>query len=364
MAPRAQSTMIGPARPVEGATTRLEGGASHTVGRACLSPGPGRRHAGGTMHVHATSESSDHHHLVDPVRGGHRHRRRRLQDRVHPLRRRRRPTSLGADIPATHRGAAGRATGSGSPTTSRAFAEFDDDGRCVRHGYDGGGVIGATTVAPGPALHGGGRERCPTASSSRRSATAGCASRQTVGRPHRPAGAPPGAARRRSCSSSRPIAWTTLELDAPRRRHGRGPVGRRVAVPAALDLRRRRRRSPPRAGMTDFKDWAGHAFGHHTPWGDEDSPALVTAVETALERELSNVIMRGGAKPPTIRSAGRRRRADRRRASAADELFLAARRRAGGRGRRHELGRGRPGRGRSASGPSWKAATARRRCAP
>jgi CRP-like cAMP-binding protein len=55
--------------------------------------------------------------------------------------------------------------------------------------------------------------------------------------------------------------------------------------------------------MTDFKDWAGRAFGRHTPWGDEDSPALVTAVETALERELSNVIMRGGAKP-SIRSLG------------------------------------------------------------
>jgi hypothetical protein len=27
-----------------------------------------------------------------------------------------------------------------------AFAEFDGDGRCVRHGYRGGGVIGATTV--------------------------------------------------------------------------------------------------------------------------------------------------------------------------------------------------------------------------
>ncbi len=39
------------------------------------------------------------------------------------------------------------------------------------------------------------------------------------------------------------------------------------------------------------------AFGKHTPWGDEESPALVTAVETALERELSGRIMKGGAKP-------------------------------------------------------------------
>ena len=51
-----------------------------------------------------------------------------------------------------------------------------------------------------------------------------------------------------------------------------------------------------KAGMADFKDWWRHSFGKHTPWGDEDSPALVTAVETALERELAGHIMRGGAK--------------------------------------------------------------------
>ena len=52
-----------------------------------------------------------------------------------------------------------------------------------------------------------------------------------------------------------------------------------------------------KAGLTDFKEWWRHSFGKHTPWGDEDSPALVTAVETALERELSGTIMRGGEKP-------------------------------------------------------------------
>jgi hypothetical protein len=52
-----------------------------------------------------------------------------------------------------------------------------------------------------------------------------------------------------------------------------------------------------KAGLTDFKDWWRHSFGKHTPWGDDDSPALVTTVETALERELSSQIMRGGEKP-------------------------------------------------------------------
>ena len=52
-----------------------------------------------------------------------------------------------------------------------------------------------------------------------------------------------------------------------------------------------------KAGLADFKDWWRHAFGKHTPWGDHESPALVTAVETALEREVAGSIMRGDAKP-------------------------------------------------------------------
>jgi hypothetical protein len=52
-----------------------------------------------------------------------------------------------------------------------------------------------------------------------------------------------------------------------------------------------------KVGLADFKDWYRDAFGKHTPWGERDSLALVTAVESALERELSSVIMRGGAKP-------------------------------------------------------------------
>jgi hypothetical protein len=52
-----------------------------------------------------------------------------------------------------------------------------------------------------------------------------------------------------------------------------------------------------KAGLADFKDWYRGAFGKHTPWGRENSRAYVTAVETALERQLSATIMRGGTKP-------------------------------------------------------------------
>ena len=54
-----------------------------------------------------------------------------------------------------------------------------------------------------------------------------------------------------------------------------------------------------KSGLIDFKNWYRNAFGEHTPWGTEDSPAIVTEVETALERELSRTLMQG--KKPKIK---------------------------------------------------------------
>jgi CRP-like cAMP-binding protein len=48
-----------------------------------------------------------------------------------------------------------------------------------------------------------------------------------------------------------------------------------------------------KSGLTDFRDWYRKSFGRHTPWGEEDSEALVTAVESALERTLSAQLMQG-----------------------------------------------------------------------
>src|SRR3954454_2995423 len=51
-----------------------------------------------------------------------------------------------------------------------------------------------------------------------------------------------------------------------------------------------------KSGTIDFEKWYRESHGPNTPWGEEDSPALVTAVESELERELSASIMRSGAK--------------------------------------------------------------------
>ena len=54
------------------------------------------------------------------------------------------------------------------------------------------------------------------------------------------------------------------------------------------------------SAITDWKAWAGSATGAHTPWGDEDSPAFVTTVQSALESELAELLVRGSPRP-TVR---------------------------------------------------------------
>jgi hypothetical protein len=93
-----------------------------------------------------------------------------------------------------------------------------------------------------------------------------------------------------------PLVWTTLELVM----HADGR--HEFALTGASSFPRHwvyddAGKLAAKAGLTDFKDWFRNAFGKHSPWGDEDSPALVTAVETALERDLAMRIMRGGEKP-------------------------------------------------------------------
>ena len=56
-----------------------------------------------------------------------------------------------------------------------------------------------------------------------------------------------------------------------------------------------------KTGTIDFYSWYRRAFGRHSPWGDQDSPALCTQIETALERHLSVEFMRAGARPAVRR---------------------------------------------------------------
>ena len=56
-----------------------------------------------------------------------------------------------------------------------------------------------------------------------------------------------------------------------------------------------------KSALTDFRAWMRQSAPQRTPWGLSDSPALVTEVESALERHLSAAIMRGGSRPRFVR---------------------------------------------------------------
>ena len=93
-----------------------------------------------------------------------------------------------------------------------------------------------------------------------------------------------------------PLVWTTLSLTL----HADGRA--EYAVAGASRFPRHwiydaGGHLAHKSGLTDYANWARESFGRHTPWGDEDSPALVTAVETALEQALSMQLMHGAARP-------------------------------------------------------------------
>jgi hypothetical protein len=96
-----------------------------------------------------------------------------------------------------------------------------------------------------------------------------------------------------------PAVWTTLELTiwADGRHEGRlvGASGfpRHWVYDDGGALQ-------AKSGLTDLKTWLGTAFGERTPWGDQDSEVLVTAVESAVERQLSTHLMRGRDRRPDV----------------------------------------------------------------
>jgi hypothetical protein len=90
-------------------------------------------------------------------------------------------------------------------------------------------------------------------------------------------------------------AWTTLELtintdgSSEHRLAGASPFPRHWIYDKDGVL-------VEKSGTIDFERWYRESHGKNTPWGEEDSPAIASAVESELERELSSSIMRSGVK--------------------------------------------------------------------
>jgi hypothetical protein len=180
----------------------------------------------------------------------------------------------------------------------RAYVEVDD-GRIVGYGYLGGGHIGATTVRIGPAairfpaLHMPDIQHDPEVSATSVRFVQTVGGRMGIPTP-RPV------ARKPYVQFWPSLAWTTLELtisadgSSTHRLLGASPFPRHWIYDAAGRL-------VEKSGVVDFKSWFNEAYGDHTPWGDVDSPAVVSVVESAIERQLSGEIMHGDSKP-TIRT--------------------------------------------------------------
>jgi Cyclic nucleotide-binding domain len=95
-------------------------------------------------------------------------------------------------------------------------------------------------------------------------------------------------------------AWTTLQLVIYANGQSRGSVIGASPFPRHWIYDDEGRLSE-KTGTIDFEKWYRESFGENTPWGGEDTPAFVTAVETELERDLSRVVMEGAGKLPRRR---------------------------------------------------------------
>jgi hypothetical protein len=164
-----------------------------------------------------------------------------------------------------------------------------EDGKVVGHGYEGAGLVGSTTfnlgirdiTIPGvafevlrddPEVRGdavrfvqtvGGRAGFP-------------APRRVVGKPF---------VRIQSAT-----AWTTLALTI----HADGSSEHELVGASTFPrhwVYDNDGNLDAKTGTIDFKTWYREAHGEHTPWGDEESAAFVTAAESALEREISRELM-------------------------------------------------------------------------
>jgi Cyclic nucleotide-binding domain len=170
----------------------------------------------------------------------------------------------------------------------RGYAEASD-GRIVASGQSGQGWVGASREAADANQVGFAAVPLPDLRPDPEEGEGWVRFRQTaggllsVGMPYRtgPAASPRLAA---------PAAWTTLSLTI----HADGTSSQ--ALVGASPFPRHwvydhDGRLVATSGVVDFTGWQADAWDPFTPWGGRDAPVRATAVETALERELSQVML-------------------------------------------------------------------------
>jgi hypothetical protein len=177
----------------------------------------------------------------------------------------------------------------------RAWIDVDGSGRISGSGYGGGGLMGSSTLRLGALHYRFQAAQLPDLQRDPEHGDGWARFVQTTGgrtgapMPRRVARAP-------YVRWQAPLVWTTLSLTL----HADGRA--EFAMTGASRFPRHWVYSADgqltqKSGLTDWEEWYRKSSGERSPWGDEDSSALVMAVETALERALSVQLMHGGAKP-------------------------------------------------------------------
>ena len=191
-------------------------------------------------------------------------------------------------------------------------------GRIVDYGHEGRGLIGVTRLKAGPKTIAFPAVKFPLIQPEPEVGDGWVRFVQTAGgrmglpAPRRVRGKP-------YLQVASASAWTTLQViiyatgQAKGSLIGASPFPRHWIYDAEGRL-------VEKSGTIDFDKWYRESYGESTPWGSEDTPAFVTAVESELERSLSRAVMSGGGKIPRRRLETGHTLVEQ--GQPADELFL------------------------------------------
>ena len=170
-----------------------------------------------------------------------------------------------------------------------------EDGKVVDHGHHGRSLLGSTTLRLGRQALTFAAVALPDKRSATPVGVDAVRFEQTAGgRTGVPA--PRHVIRPPYVQFYAPLAWSSLALTlyADGRREfaltGASPFPRHWVYDGEGRLH-------SKSSTIDYHEWSTTAYGAMTPWGENDSPAVVHEVESALERQLSRRLMSTGTRP-------------------------------------------------------------------
>jgi Cyclic nucleotide-binding domain len=176
----------------------------------------------------------------------------------------------------------------------KAWIEVED-GKIVDHGHSGRGRIGVTRLKLGPKEVSVPAVAMPTLQDADADAGDGWVRFTQTAGGRTGAPAPRTVRGKPYFQWHSAIAWTTLALTL----HADGSATHELAGASSFPrhwVYDGDGKLVSKSGVVDFDRWYREAHVENTPWGSEDSPAVVTAAESELERELSAELM--GVSPP------------------------------------------------------------------